>query len=165
MDDRVSANPAQDVRGCLGCDLRAGRRELPGGVIRQTDHWVVQHVIGPLNLGTLIVAPRLHVVSVADLDPGAAAELGQLLRDASRMLEALCEPEQVYVCQWSHGESARKHLHFVVQPVTADVVRAFDGKRSEQLQAAMMLTDYEAPREEVEAFCERARRWFGDDAG
>ncbi|MFD2083522.1 Diadenosine tetraphosphate (Ap4A) hydrolase [Actinopolymorpha cephalotaxi] len=154
-----------DVPGCLGCDLRAGRRELPGGVIRETDHWVVQHVLGPLNLGTLIVAPRLHVVSAADLSVDAAEELGQVLRDASRMLEALCEPEQVYVCQWSHGESARKHLHFVVQPVTADVVRAFDGRRSEQLQAAMMLTDYEAPREEVEAFCERARRWFRADAG
>ena len=164
MADRTSGSTATDVPGCLGCDLLAGRRELPGGVIRQTGHWLVQHVLGPLNLGTLIVAPRLHVVSVADLDLGAAEELGRVLRDASRMLEALCEPEQVYVCQWSHGESARKHLHFVVQPVTADVVRAFDGRRSEQLQAAMMATDHHAPPELVEAFCERARRWFHDDA-
>ncbi|GAA2760933.1 HIT family protein [Actinopolymorpha rutila] len=154
-----------DVAGCLGCDLLAGRRELPGGIIHQTDHWVVQHVLGPLNLGTLIVAPRLHVVSVADLPIDAAEELGRVLRDASRMLEALCEPEQVYVCQWSHGESARKHLHFVVQPVAADVVRAYGGRRSEQLQAAMMVTDYEAPRKQVEAFSERARHWFRDDAG
>ncbi|MGW0230928.1 HIT family protein [Actinopolymorpha singaporensis] len=154
-----------DVTGCLGCDLLAGRRELPGGVIHQTDHWVVNHVVGPLNLGTLVVAPRRHMVAVAELSVEAAEELGRVLRDASRMVEALCEPEQVYVCQWSHGEPARKHLHFVVQPVTTDVVRAFGGRRSEQLQAAMMVRDYEAPREQVEAFCERGRRWFRDDAG
>jgi ATP adenylyltransferase len=165
MDAVNNVDVDVDVPGCLGCDLLAGRRELPGGIIHQTGHWVVNHVVGPLNLGTVVVAPHRHVMAVADLSVEAAEELGRVLRDASRMLEALCEPEQVYVCQWSHGESARKHLHFVVQPVTTEVVRAFDGRRSEQLQAAMMLTDYEAPRERVEAFSERARRWFRDDAG
>ncbi|MEU4765598.1 hypothetical protein AB0H12_20305 [Actinosynnema sp. NPDC023794] len=44
-----------DVVGCLGCDLMAGRRALPGGVLHETPSWVVNHVVGPMNLGTLVV--------------------------------------------------------------------------------------------------------------
>ncbi|MER5698455.1 hypothetical protein ACWDBO_54410 [Streptomyces mirabilis] len=74
-----------------------------------------------MNLGTLIVGPREHVVAVAELDDTAAAELGPLLRDTARVVETLCRPEQTYVCMWSHGRDARKHLHIAVQPVTAEV--------------------------------------------
>lgn len=41
------------------------RRRLPGGVLRETGAWVVHHVVGPMNLATLIVGPREHVVAVA----------------------------------------------------------------------------------------------------
>jgi ATP adenylyltransferase len=83
-----------DVVGCLGCDLLSGRRVLPGGIVHETGSWVVNHVVGPMNLGTLIVAPREHVVAVADLDDSAAADIGPLLRDTARVVEALCHPEQ-----------------------------------------------------------------------
>jgi ATP adenylyltransferase len=149
-----------DQHGCLGCDLLAGRRILPGGVVHQTANWVVNHAIGPLNLGTLIVAPREHIVSVADLDDAATAELGPLLRLTAAVIERLCQPEQVYVCLWSHGPAERKHLHFVVQPVTAAVRRAYGGLRSEQLQATMMKTGQEPSAAQVESFCDQARRHF-----
>jgi ATP adenylyltransferase len=60
-----------DVAGCLGCDLLAGRRAPPGGIVHQTAEWTVNHVVGPTNLGTLIVSPKEHVVAVADLDDAA----------------------------------------------------------------------------------------------
>jgi ATP adenylyltransferase len=149
-----------DVVGCLGCDLLAGRRPLPGGIVHQTTSWVVNHVVGSMNLGTLIVGPREHLVSVADLDDRATAELGPLLRDAARVVEALCEPEQTYVCLWSHGVSARKHLHIAVQPVTADVVARYGGLRSERLQARMMASGDEPDAAAVERFCDQARELF-----
>ncbi len=96
-----------DVVGCLGCDFLAGRRYLPGGIVHQTALWVVNHVVGPMNLGTLIVGPREHVTAVADLKDNAVAELGLVLRDTARVIEALCRPEQTYVCLWSHGTNAR----------------------------------------------------------
>ena len=65
-----------DVAGCLGCDLAAGRRHSPGGILYETRSWLINHVVGAMNLGTLIVAPREHIVAVADLDGAAAAELG-----------------------------------------------------------------------------------------
>jgi ATP adenylyltransferase len=154
------AAPAGDRHGCLGCDLLAARQALPGGIIHQTPSWVVNHALGPLNLGTLVVAPREHIVSIADLDDAAAGQLGPLLRQAARAVEDLCQPEQVYVCLWSHGAAERKHLHFVVQPVTAELRSAYGGLRSEQLQAAMMKTGHAPPAAQVEKFCAEARsRW------
>jgi ATP adenylyltransferase len=70
-----------------------------------------------------------------DLDDAAAAEFGPVLRDTARVVEELCRPEQTYVSSWSHGASARKHLHVAVKPVTAAVVASYGGVRSEQLQA------------------------------
>ena len=52
-------------------------------MIDQTDLWAVQHCVGPLGVGTLIVKPKRHVVHVWDLDEDEAAELGPLLRRVS----------------------------------------------------------------------------------
>jgi diadenosine tetraphosphate (Ap4A) HIT family hydrolase len=52
---------------CVACELSDGRRSLPGGLIHRTDHWLVEHCIGSLGLGTLIVKPERHVTSMADL--------------------------------------------------------------------------------------------------
>jgi diadenosine tetraphosphate (Ap4A) HIT family hydrolase len=150
-----------DVAGCLGCDLAAGRQHSPGGILYETPSWLVNHVVGAMNLGTLIVAPREHIVAVADLDGAAAGELGPVLRAAARVVEALCEPEQTYVCLWSHDPDARKHLHFAVQPVTAAVVARHGGLRAEQLQARMLASGDRPDAAEVERFCERARELFG----
>ncbi|MFE9458634.1 hypothetical protein [Streptomyces californicus] len=128
--------------------------------MHETAAWVVNHSVGPLNLGTLIIGPRDHVVAVAELDDTAAAELGPLLRDAARVVETLCRPEQTYVCTWSHGRDARKHLHIAVQPVTAEVRARYGGLRSEQLQARMLAEGDEPDITEVEEFCERARELF-----
>jgi ATP adenylyltransferase len=149
-----------DVVGCLGCDIVAGRFAVPGGILHQTTRWIVNHAVGQLNLGTLIVAPRDHIVAVADLDDLAAAELGPLLRDTARIAEAMCQPEQTYVCVWSHGRAERRHLHILVQPVTTAVVTEYGGLRSEQLQARMLKTAEPLQAADVEPFCLEARRRF-----
>lgn len=82
-----------DVTGCYRCDLLTGRRELPGGVLHETSAWVVNHVVGPMNLGTLIVGPQDHIVAVADPDDTAAAELGPLAR-ADLRLHVVARPRR-----------------------------------------------------------------------
>jgi len=154
-----------DVAGCLGCDLAARRRHSPGGILHETPSWLVNHVVGAMNLGTLIVAPREHIVAVADLGEAAALGLGPVLRATARVVETLCDPEQTYVCLWSHGADARKHLHFAVQPVTANVVARYGGLRSEQFQARMLASGDKPDAAEVERFCERARGLFRAIAG
>jgi hypothetical protein len=47
------------VDGCLACDLSEGRRPLPGVRLGETPGWIVEHGVGPLGIGTLIVKPKL----------------------------------------------------------------------------------------------------------
>lgn len=118
---------------CLACELSNGVRELPGGLIHATECWRVEHCVGPLGIGTLIVKPVRHVEHVADLTPEEASELGPLLRLTSSVVNELCEPRQVYMCLWSHGPV---HIHFVVQPETEEVMAAH-GAYGAVLQVAM----------------------------
>jgi diadenosine tetraphosphate (Ap4A) HIT family hydrolase len=145
-----------DVPGCIACDLSAGREPLLGGVILDAGAWRVEHCVGPLGVGTLIVKPVRHVLHVADLTAEEAAELGPLLRRAATLVTELLEPEQVYVCLWSHAGGVPGHIHFVVQPVSRALMDRY-GVHGPGLQKAMFEAGEELPEDEVEAFCERAR--------
>ncbi len=145
-----------DVPGCIACDLTHGRRDLPGGLIHQTEHWRVEHCIGPLGVGTLVVKPSRHVVLIADLTTDEAAELGSLLHRTSTVVGSLTSASQVYVCLWSHGPA---HIHFVVQPETDALVDSL-GTWGPSLQAAMFEQDHLPTRVDVEHFADRARQAF-----
>jgi diadenosine tetraphosphate (Ap4A) HIT family hydrolase len=145
-----------DVEGCLACDLAAGRVELPGGVIAETNRWIVEHTVGPLPLGTLIVKPRRHVVHVADLDEEEAAELGPILRGAADVVTRLIEPDQVYVCLWSHMGGRPVHIHFLVQPTTRALMDEM-GVYGPHLTVALFDAERYPSRDEIGVFADRAR--------
>ena len=102
----------------------------------ETDDWVVEHSVGPLGVGTLIVKPRRHVVHVAELSETEAAELGPLLRRTAATVTRLLDPEQVYVTLWSHAGGVAGNIHWVVQPVTRDLMTRY-GLHGPRLQVAM----------------------------
>jgi diadenosine tetraphosphate (Ap4A) HIT family hydrolase len=110
-------------------------------------------------VGALIVKPIRHVLHVADLDDDEVAEMGPMLRRAALVVEALCEPDQVYVCLWSHAGFEPVHIHFVVQPVHSDQAREL-GLTGPRYQAAQFDAGVEPDRDEVLAFCTRARAEF-----
>ena len=91
---RTSASGRGVVDGCLACDLLAGRRPLPGGTIAETPRWAVEHCVGPLGVGTLIVKPKRHVLHVSDLDADEAAELGPLLRRTAAAVAEVFAPSR-----------------------------------------------------------------------
>jgi len=148
------------VEGCLSCDMLDGRRPLPGGVIHESGGWVVDHCIGPLGVGTLIVHPRRHVTRVADLTEDEAAALGPLLLRATQVVTELTDPEQTYVTLWSHAGGVPVHIHFVIQPITSALRDDHEGKYGPTLQLAMFEAGVLPPEPEVEAFAERARALF-----
>jgi diadenosine tetraphosphate (Ap4A) HIT family hydrolase len=152
----VTVPTSSDVQGCLACDLAAGRLELPGGVIAETEHWLVEHTVGPLTLGTLIVKPRRHVVHVWELEDEEARELGPLLRRAAAATAELIAPDQVYVCLWSHMGGRPGHIHFVVQPVTRAAIDE-TGLYGPALQLALFSAAVSPPPDEIAAFADRAR--------
>jgi diadenosine tetraphosphate (Ap4A) HIT family hydrolase len=144
---------------CLACDLADGRLDLPGGRIQETAHWIVEHCVGPLSLGTLVVKPRRHVLHVSELGEEEAAELGPLLKQTAAIVEALTRPDQVYVCLWSHADSRPGHIHFVVQPVARELQKLYP-HQGPALQAAMFKSANEPRRDEVEALADRARALY-----
>ncbi len=142
------------MTGCLACELASGARELPGGRIVEVPGWVVEHCVGPLGAGTLVVKPLRHVTHVWELDDDEAAQLGPLLRRVARAQHELLGPEQLYVTLWSHSGGVPVHIHWVLQPVGA---RRKDGLVGPHLQAAMFDAGQMPPAEELETVCARLR--------
>lgn len=146
---------------CFACDLSTGRLPLPGGLIHRTAAWNVEHAVGPLGLGTLIVKPIRHVTNVADLTDDEAAELGPLLRDTTAVARRLVDADQVYNCLWSHAGRQPGHIHYVIQPVTREQIAHFDA-HGPHLQAAMFTAAQSPDTADVEHTADRARALFAD---
>lgn len=148
-----------DVPGCLACDLTAGRVPLPGGLIHETERWRVEHCVGPLGVGTLVVKPKRHVIRVAELTAEEAGEQGPLLRQCAAVVDRLLEPDQTYVCLWSHAGGVPVHIHYVVQPVTRQVLDSH-GVHGPRLQVEMFASGIAPPEAEVVSFSRAARVAF-----
>lgn len=161
MSEPAIEPPGPGVPGCFACDLSAGRRPLPGGLISASKHWRVEHCVGPLGVGTLLVKPTRHVTRVAELTSDEAREMGPLLRRAAGVVDRLVEPDQTYVCLWSHAGGEPVHIHYVVQPVTRSQMDAH-GRLGPHLQGALFDAGVAPDPELVAAFAERARAAFAE---
>jgi hypothetical protein len=142
--------------GCLACELLDGRRHLPGGRVAETAAWVVEHCVGPLGVGTLIVKPKRHVTHVADLTT-TEPELGPLLQRTAAVVTELLMPEQVYVTLWSHAGGTPRY--WVVQPVTREGTDVFDDY-GPSLQVKMFKRGVLPDADAVEKFATSARALF-----
>jgi diadenosine tetraphosphate (Ap4A) HIT family hydrolase len=146
---------------CMACQLSSGDLALPGGQIFRTRFWLVEHCIGPLGLGTLIVKPERHVTSLAGLSEDEAAELGPLLWRASQVASQLVEADQIYNCLWSHSGGEPVHIHYVVQPVTKKQMSDF-AAHGPSLQVAMLSKGGQLDPADVERISDLARVRFSD---
>ena len=153
---RAVSEAVTAAAGCLGCDLTAGRTPLPGGEVHRKKGWVVEHCIGPLGAGTLIVKPLRHVTRLADLLPEEALALGPLLREVSAAVTRELEADQTYICQWSHAGWTPGHLHFVVQPAWNSQREHYE-RPGPFLQTQMFEEAAPLDTQEVAAVCERLR--------
>ena len=142
--------------GCGACES-IREKTAPGGSIFETKHWFVDHCIGPLGVGTLIVKPKRHVVHVADLSSAESSEMGLVLRQAAEVVTRLESPEQVYVTLWSHMHAVPGHIHYVVQPVTSSRIDEHDGKHGCRLQVEMFDRRVFPDRTQASDFARRAR--------
>ena len=147
------------MSGCMACALSSGELPLPGGLIYRTEHWLVEHCVGPLGLGALIVKPERHVTAVADLSREESEELGALLQRASSVANQLAGTDQVYNCLWSHAEGAPVYTHYVIQPVTKEQMATFSSYGL-TLQTAMFSSGAKLSPREVERVADQARQLF-----
>jgi diadenosine tetraphosphate (Ap4A) HIT family hydrolase len=119
----------------------------------------VEHCVGPLGLGTLILKPARHVTAVADLSAAEAAELGPLLQQTSWIARQLVEAEQVYNCLWSQAGGVPVHIHYVVQPVTRQQMTTYDA-HGPRLQVAMFGAGITPDASDVAVVADQARQLF-----
>ena len=77
---------------------------------------------------------------LSDLLDEEAAEVGPLLHRSAAVVDELLAPDQVYGCLWSHAGGVPGHVHYVVQPVTAELMNEYEAY-GPRLQVAMALLD------------------------
>ena len=93
-----------------------------------------------------------------------ASELGPLLQRLAATVRGLQQADQVYVCLWSHAGWLPGHIHFVVQP-SWERMKAEHARPGPFLQGEQFDANATPPREEVEAFAEKARESLASGTG
>jgi diadenosine tetraphosphate (Ap4A) HIT family hydrolase len=119
----------ESTETCFVCQKHRGKINLPGGAILEDDLVYVGHAWSleenqSIILGGLIVEPKRHVDSWAELDDNEAASIGQVIRDAARALKEDEGAEHVYIFVLGHHFP---HLHVWVVPRFPNTPREYWG--------------------------------------
>lgn len=107
------------MSSCYSCDQQAAADPPPREDVAHTEHWWVGHAFNSILPGWLVVVPRRHITSFAELAPEAADELGGLVRRLSVALAEVTGCVKTYLMQFSEAEGF-SHLHVHLVPRLAD---------------------------------------------
>jgi diadenosine tetraphosphate (Ap4A) HIT family hydrolase len=157
-------SPSVDIRQqCSACAEIQGRITAPGGVIFDNGLWFVSHHTGPFtDPGELIVKPRRHCESLAELSREEAEALGPVLWSAVRTLEREIPAERIYAV--SFNERVR-HLHFLLLPRTREMPRGHVisdlYRRARNLLRRVRLTRNPTAAEKADAAARIRQQWQG----
>jgi diadenosine tetraphosphate (Ap4A) HIT family hydrolase len=103
-------------------------------VILQTEDWVLNHRVDSALPGYLVLGARMPTNDLSLLRPEALAQLGTLLANAQKALNALLRPEHLYIGRYGH--TAGHALHFHLMPICRWVKQLFfDNPRYRALRA------------------------------
>jgi diadenosine tetraphosphate (Ap4A) HIT family hydrolase len=114
---------------CYTCEQEARFPDLPPRERIAADPlWRVAHAFGVGLPGWLVLVPRRHVVSVADLTDEEAASLGAWQVRLSRALVAVTGCAKTYVVQFAEAPGYQ-HVHFHIVPRPPDLAEELRGPR------------------------------------
>lgn len=114
---------------CYSCDQDARFDHLAArDHVAADDHWRVAHSIHTALPGWLVLIPRRHVTTIADLTDAEAAGLGTWQVRLSQALHAVTGCVKTYVAQFAEAEGF-SHVHFHVIPRMADLPPEHRGPR------------------------------------
>lgn len=111
---------------CYPCRMNDARPQPPRENAWSTQHWRVAHAFDTDLPGWLVVVPRTHVTSMAELSPAAADEFGGLLRLMSRALTQVTGAVKTYLMLFAEAEGF-SHLHVHLVPRLPDQPAAEHG--------------------------------------
>jgi diadenosine tetraphosphate (Ap4A) HIT family hydrolase len=113
---------------CYTCSRDGGLSTAPYERIAADGLWRVAHAIGTGLPGWLVLVPRRHVTSIADLTDEEAAALGTWQVRLSRALHAVTGCPKTYVAQFAEAPGFA-HVHFHIMPRPADLAGSLRGPR------------------------------------
>jgi histidine triad (HIT) family protein len=118
------------VADCLFCSIVAG--SVSSFEVAATDECVAFLDIRPVFKGHILVAPRQHVVTLADLDPGLLSPLFGFVRKLSLAVETGLGAGGSFVAMNNRVSQSVAHLHVHVVPRTkGDGLRGFFWPRTD----------------------------------
>ncbi len=153
------------VPGCVSCDIVAGKRVEPGGVIYENDHWHVGTMdsLPVVWRGFLCIKLKRHCEHLAELSPEEALALGPLIQATCLALTEVLKPAKVYVCSFGEGV---KHVHWWVLPRPAEMRAGmhaviFNLDLRTTLTRLFGIKKWIVSEAEVAGIAGELREWFG----
>ena len=117
---------------CYTCDRETDllvQMQLPVREdIAHDEHWRLVHATGVSLPGWLVLVPRRHVTTVAELTDAEAELLGAWQVRASRALHEVTGCVKTYIAQFSEAEG-HSHVHFHIVPRQVDLAAELTGPR------------------------------------
>jgi diadenosine tetraphosphate (Ap4A) HIT family hydrolase len=82
-------------------------------VILQTEHWVLGHRVDSALPGYLMLGARMPTNDLSLMPPQALTQLGTLLAHAQKALNAILDPEHLYIGRYGHIAGHALHFHII----------------------------------------------------
>lgn len=98
---------------CLFCRIVSG--EIPADLVGEGEKWIAFRDVAPQAPIHVLIIPKAHIESVADLDPTSGEPAGVLLLAATEIARSLGVSEDGYRLVTNRGARAGQsvfHLHF-----------------------------------------------------
>ena len=106
---------------CMGCAIREGSMQVPGGFIKQTRHFFVhQDPLIPLP-GFLVIASKRHIRSIIEMNDEEYEELSDLVRETRRVINETTQIKHLTMVQ----EERSVHFHLWFFPWTKEVIERY----------------------------------------
>ncbi len=99
---------------CVFCDIVAG--EVPAAVVYEDDAFLVFLDIRPLIHGHVLVIPREHLETIADLSPDVIAGLFTIVQKMSAAVEDAMGAKGTFVALNNKVSQSVPHVHVHVVP-------------------------------------------------
>jgi diadenosine tetraphosphate (Ap4A) HIT family hydrolase len=126
---------------CLACDIVAGTRLVPGGLVLREGGFAVHALADSCPIrGWLVLTSERHARAWYDLEPGELAALGPLAARIMGAQRRALAAEHVYA--FAIGDVLR-HFHLHLVPRFADTPERLRGRRCFDARPEDMLTDAE----------------------
>ena len=138
---------------CPACELLAGRREVPGGILWRSGGFALHALTDPTPLpGWLVLTSERHARAWYDLEPTELSELGTAAARVMAAQRSVLHAEHVYA--FAIGDVLH-HFHLHLVPRYADTPERLRGRGCFEGRPEDMLGEAE-----IERAVERLATWI-----